>query len=68
MCPLIYLSFPLIGVLLHEFNRSLLDGFLIVELVFDAEILRSCFSPCKLSKNLLLVFIKVTMSKQCFVK
>ena len=38
MCPLTYLLSPLIGTLLPRLNRLLLGKFLIVGLVFDAEI------------------------------
>ena len=68
MCPLTYLSSPLIGILLPRLNRSLLGKFFIVGLVFGAEILRGCFSPHKLFRVLLLIFIGFGMSKRSFVE
>ena len=63
MCPLSYLPFLLIKILLFELNQSLLSKFLIVVLVFDAKILKGFFSPHKLFKKLLLVSIRINMSK-----
>ena len=68
MCPLTYLPSPLTGILLHRLNQLHLGEFLIVDLVFDIEILRSCSSPCKLFEMLLLIFIRISMSERCFVE
>ena len=61
MCPLTYLLFLLIEILLPRLNRLLSGKFLIVDLVFGAEIWRDCFSPCKLSRKLLFVSIGVSI-------
>ena len=68
MCPLTYLPFPLTKILLPRFNRLLSDKFLIDGLVFDAEFWRGCFSPHKLSRMLLFVFIGFGMSEGCLVE
>ena len=63
MCPLAYLPSPLIEILLSRLNRSFVGKFLIVGLVFGAEILRGCSSPCKIFRMLLFVSIGVSMSE-----
>ena len=68
MCPLTYLPSPLTGILLPRLNRLLSGKFLIVGLVFGVEFGKDCFSLCKLSKKLLLVFIGVSMSEWCLVE
>ena len=68
MCPLTYLPSPLIGILLPRLNRLLSGKFLIVGLVFGAEIWRGCFSPYKLSSKLLFVSIGVNMSERRLVE
>ena len=62
MCPLTYLPSPLIEILLPRLNQLSLSEFFIVGLVFDFDILKSCSSPHKLSRMLLLVFIRFDMS------
>ena len=68
MCPLTYLPSPLTGILLPRLNRLLSGKFLIVGLVFGVEFWRGCFSPHKLSRMLLLVFIGFSMSERCLVE
>ena len=68
MCPLTYFPSPLTGILLLSLNRLFLSKFLIVGLVFGAEIWRGFSSPCKLSRKLLLVSIGINMSEQCLVE
>ena len=51
-----------------KLNRSLSGKFLIVGLIFGAEILRGFSSLCKLSKKLLLVFIKLSMNERCLIE
>ena len=62
MCHLTYLPSHLTKILRPKLNRLFLGRFLIVELVFDAEILRGCSLPCKFFKKLLFVFIGLNMS------
>ena len=68
MCPLTYLPSPLTRIPLSRFNWLLLGKFLIVGLVFGAEIWRDCSSLCKLSRKLLLVSIGVNMSERHLVE
>ena len=68
MCPLTYLPSLLTGILLPRLNWLFSSKFLIVVLVSDYEILRGCFSPCELSRMLLLVSIADSMSEQCLVE
>ena len=68
MCPLTYLSSPLTRILHLRLNRSLSGKFLIVDLVFGTKPLRGCFSPCKLFRVLLFVFIEVSISERCLVE
>ena len=65
---LTYLPSPLTRILLSRLSWSLLGKFLIVDLVFDAEILKAFSSSCKLSRMLLLVSIEVSMSERCLVE
>ena len=68
MCPLTYLPSPLTEIRLPRLNRLLLGKFLIVSLVFGANIWRGCSTPCRLSRKLLLVSIGVSMSEQRLVE
>ena len=68
MCILTYLPSPLTGILLPKLNRLLSGEFHIVEFVFGAEISRGCFSPCRLSRKLLLVSIEVSMNERRLVE
>ena len=68
MCPLTYLPSPLTKILLPRLDRLLSGEFLIVGLVFGAEFWRGCFSPHKLSRMLLLVFIGFSMSERGLVE
>ena len=68
MCPLTYLPSPLTRILLPRLNQLLLGKFLMVGLVFDAKILRGCFSPCKLSRMLSFVSIAIIMNDQYLVE
>ena len=67
MCPLTYLPSPMIEILLLRLNRLLSGEFLIVGLVFGAEIWRGCFPPHEFFIMLSFVFIGFGMSKRCFV-
>ena len=68
MCPLTYLPSLLTRILLPRLNRLLSGKFLIVGLVFGAEIWSGCFSPHELFGMLLLIFIRFGMSERCFVE
>ena len=68
MCPLTYLSSPLIENFLPRLNQLLSGKFFIVDLVFGVEFRRGYSSPRKLSKKLLLISIGFNISERRLVE